>query len=175
MIDTTTNDSVILVDANDIEIGTAPKLPAHEAGTLHRAFSIFVFDSSGRVMLQRRALTKYHSGGLWTNTCCSHPRPGEATEAAAHRRLKEEMGFDCSLKHAFHFIYRAELDHALIEHEFDHVYFGTYDAEPVLNRAEACDWRWVAPDALDAEIASAPDQFTVWFKIAWIEVRKRAT
>lgn len=166
-------DRVILVDTDDREVGTALKLPAHEAGTLHRAFSIFVFDSKGRVMLQRRAVGKYHSGGLWTNTCCSHPHPGETTDAAAHRRLWEEMGFDCPLKHAFHFIYRAELDHALTEHEFDHVYFGCFDGEPVLNRDEACDWRWLSPDALDSEIAANPSAFTVWFKIAWAECRRR--
>jgi len=172
-MDSAANDHVILVDTNDREIGTALKLPAHEAGSLHRAFSIFVFDSKGRVMLQRRAVEKYHSGGLWTNTCCSHPRPGESTDAAAHRRLQEEMGFDCPLKHAFHFIYRAELDHGLTEHEFDHVYFGRFDNDPVLNRAEACEWRWIAPDDLDAEIAAAPERFTVWFKIAWIELQKQ--
>jgi len=174
MIDAAASDHVILVDTNDREIGTAPKLPAHEAGKLHRAFSIFIWGPDNRVMLQRRALEKYHSGGLWTNTCCSHPCPGESTEAAAHRRLREEMGFDCPLTPAFHFIYRAELDHGLTEHEFDHVYFGVFDGEPVLNRAEACDWRWVAPAALDAEIAAKPATFTVWFKIAWAELRKQS-
>jgi len=173
MNDLATHDRVILVDELDREIGTALKLPAHESGALHRAFSIFVWDSNNRVMLQRRALEKYHSGGLWTNTCCSHPRPGENTDAAAHRRLQEEMGFDCPLKHAFHFIYRAELDHGLTEHEFDHVYLGTYDGAPILNKEEACDWRWIGADALDAEIVAQPETFTVWFKIAWAEYRRR--
>lgn len=173
MNDLATHDRVILVDELDREIGTALKLPAHESGALHRAFSIFVWDSNNRVMLQRRALEKYHSGGLWTNTCCSHPRPGESTDAAAHRRLQEEMGFDCPLKHAFHFIYRAELDHGLTEHEFDHVYLGTYDGAPILNKEEACDWRWIGADALDAEIMAQPELFTVWFKIAWAEYRRR--
>lgn len=173
MSDPAALDRVILVDKHDREIGTALKLPAHEAGSLHRAFSIFVFESKGCVMLQRRALEKYHSGGLWTNTCCSHPRPGESTDAAAHRRLREEMGFDCPLAHAFHFIYRAELDRGLIEHEFDHVYLGRYENEPVLTAAEACDWRWIEPGALDVEIAAQPEQFTIWFKIAWAELRKR--
>lgn len=173
MSESAAGERVILVDERDNEIGTALKMPAHEAGTLHRAFSIFIWGPDNRVMLQRRALDKYHSGGLWTNTCCSHPRPGETTEGAAHRRLKEEMGFDCPLTHAFDFIYRAKLDHGLTEHEFDHVYIGCYDGEPVLNAAEASGWRWVSPDALDAEIAAAPETFTVWFKIAWAEYRRR--
>lgn len=166
-------DRVVLVDEHDRETGTEWKLPAHENGLLHRAFSIFIFNARGEALLQRRAMEKYHSGGLWTNTCCSHPRPGEAVEAAAHRRLREEMGFDCALTHAFHFIYRAELDHGLTEHEFDHVFLGEYNQPPVLNTHEVCDWRWIPPDALDAEMAARPQDFTVWFKIAWAELRKR--
>jgi isopentenyl-diphosphate delta-isomerase len=164
---------VVLVDADDREIGTEAKLPAHRAGVLHRAFSILVFNARGETMLQQRAPGKYHSGGLWTNVCCGHPRPGEAVESAAHRRLREEMGFDCPLSHAFSFTYRVDLDRGLTEHEYDHVFVGRFDGEPVANPAEASGWRWAAPEALDREIAAAPERFTEWFKIAWAELRRR--
>lgn len=167
------NDEVILVDADDLALGTAQKMSAHRAGTLHRAFSIFVFHPDGRVMIQQRARAKYHSGGLWTNTCCSHPRPGEETLAAAHRRLREEMGFDCELRHAFAFVYRAELDHGLTEHEYDHVYIGTFNGEPRLNAEEAAGWRWISTFDLDREMAERPGDFTVWSRIAWKELRER--
>jgi isopentenyl-diphosphate delta-isomerase len=169
----TTHDHVILVDEHDNPLGTEEKMSAHRAGRLHRAFSIFVFHPDGRLMLQQRALSKYHSGGLWTNTCCSHPRPGEETLAAAHRRLSEEMGFDCELRHAFAFVYRAELDHGLTEHEYDHVYMGTFNGEPLLNLDEAAAWRWVSTFEFERELAEQPEKFTVWSRIAWKELCAR--
>ena len=168
------DDNVILVDENDREIGIEAKMPAHESGKLHRAFSIFVFSADGRVLLQQRAFSKYHSGGLWTNTCCSHPRPGETVSTAAHRRLSEEMGFDCELTLSFSFIYRAELDKGLTEHEFDHVLTGTFDGEPHINTYEAAAWRWAEPGEVDRDLVERPAQYTVWFRIAWQELRSRA-
>ena len=155
---------LILVDANDQQVGVANKLQAHQEGLLHRAFSLFVFDSRGWLLLQRRAPEKYHSGGLWTNTCCGHPRDGEPTEDAAHRRLGEEMGFDCALQEVTAFIYEAQVPGGLIEHEFDHVFIGRHDGEPVPNPAEASDWMWIAPCQLLSWMDAEPDLFTVWFK-----------
>lgn len=155
---------LILVDANDQQTGVANKLKAHQEGLLHRAFSLFVFDSRGWLLLQRRAPEKYHSGGLWTNTCCGHPRDGEPTEDAAHRRLGEEMGFDCALQEVTAFIYEAQVPGGLIEHEFDHVFIGRHDGEPVPNPAEASDWMWIAPCQLLSWMDAEPDLFTVWFK-----------
>lgn len=166
-------DDVILVDAEDRQIGTESKMPAHVSGKLHRAFSIFIFSANGQVMLQQRAFAKHHSGGLWTNTCCSHPRPGETTDAAAHRRLREEMGFDCALEHKFSFIYRAELDHGLIEHEFDHVFTGQFDGAPEINSHEAAAWRWADSAEVDREIVANQQNYTVWFRIAWQQLRSR--
>ena len=157
-------EQVILVDTNDVSIGTEEKMAAHRAGKLHRAFSIFVFNNKREVMLQQRASTKYHCPGLWTNTCCSHPRPGEETSAAAERRLKEEMGFVTELKEIFSFTYRVEFDNGLTEHEFDHVFIGRYDGEPILNPAEAEAWRWVSLPALEKEMEAEPEQFTYWLK-----------
>lgn len=131
---------IILVDKDDNEIGKGEKMAVHLAGQLHRAFSIFIFNSQGEMMLQRRASTKYHSPGLWTNACCSHPRPGESLEQAAKRRLKEEMGFECDLQKVFSFIYKAKVED-LTEHEFDHVFIGKFDQEPVLNKEEADGWK----------------------------------
>jgi isopentenyl-diphosphate delta-isomerase len=161
------SDMVILVDENDKEIGTEEKMKAHEEGVLHRAFSVFVFNSKGGMLLQQRARSKYHSGGLWTNTCCSHPRPGETVEHAAHRRLKEEMGFDCNLKEIAHFIYKAQLDHDLTEHEFDHVFVGRYDEDVNSNQDEVEDVSWVRPDDLKKDIDIHPERYTEWFKIAF--------
>ena len=157
---------VILVDENDVAIGSAEKLQAHVDGKLHRAFSIFVFDAQGRTLLQRRAGSKYHSGGLWSNTCCGHPRPGEATQAAAARRLMEEMNFGCELRESFVFVYRAELEGALVEHELDHVLVGEFDGEPTPEAAEVEDWKWISPEHLRREIQARPDDFTSWLKIA---------
>ena len=166
MIDKNTKDMIILVDRNDKEIGYEEKIKPHLEGRLHRAFSVFVFNSDGEMLLQQRARSKYHSGGLWTNTCCSHPRRGEETEKAAHRRLSEEMGFDCPLEEQFTFIYKAKLDRGLTEHEFDHVFFGTYNGEVEPDPEEADGYDWVTIDNLKKDMKLNPDKYTVWFKIA---------
>jgi isopentenyl-diphosphate delta-isomerase len=156
---------VVLVDEDDSALGTAEKLRAHTEGWLHRALSVFVFDETGRLLLQRRAPDKYHSGGLWSNTCCSHPYPDESPKAAARRRLHEEMGFSCSLTPAFHFTYRAPVGGQLTEHEYDHVFVGVADEVAVQpNPAEVSDWTWVAPAALRDDVAAHPDRYTVWFR-----------
>lgn len=158
-------EKVILVDENDQVLGAMEKLEAHEKALLHRAFSIFIFNSEGKLMLQQRQFTKYHSGGLWTNTCCGHPRPGETTLEAASRRLQEEMGFTCHLDHTFEFVYKADLDHHLTEYELDHVFFGTFDNPPVLNDVEAADWMWTTWHDLCAGIRNHPDNYTFWLKV----------
>lgn len=160
------NEQIILVSEKDEEIGTMGKLEAHEKGLLHRAFSIFIKNSEGKIMLQQRAKTKYHSGGLWTNTCCGHPRAGEETLAAAHRRLGEEMGFDCHLEESFVFHYTTELDHGLKENEIDHVFVGIFNGEPKINPEEADDWKWVIPEEVRNDLAVHPEQYTYWFKVA---------
>src|SRR5574343_178726 len=134
---------VILVNEKDEILGTMEKLEAHEKGVLHRAFSIFVFNSNNELLIHQRAFGKYHSEGLWTNTCCSHPAPGETVLEAAHRRLQEEMGFDCEMYNAFHFLYHAKLDNDLIEHELDHVVIGYSNQNPTLNPEEARDFKWI--------------------------------
>jgi len=159
-------EELILVNENDEQVGTGEKLQVHREGRLHRAFSIFVFDSLGRLLLQKRAESKYHSGGLWSNTCCGHPRPGEAVEAAARRRLREEMNFDCELRPHSSFIYRAELDNGLVEWELDHILVGAYDDDPVPNRMEADDWQWIGMDELRREVEQRPESFTYWLKVA---------
>ncbi|MBL8031582.1 MAG: isopentenyl-diphosphate Delta-isomerase [Candidatus Doudnabacteria bacterium] len=164
---------IVLVNEQDEQVGTEEKLRAHELGLLHRAFSIFVFNSRGELMLQQRALHKYHCGGLWTNTCCSHPRVGEGTAAAAHRRLQEEMGFDCELREVFSFVYKVPFANGLTEHEFDHVFVGTYDADPVLNPEEAAAWKWISPTDLQAAIAKDPDNYTYWLKVALPDLLQR--
>ncbi len=171
-------ENVILVDELDNEIGTEEKILAHREGRLHRAFSIFVFNSKNELLIHRRAVHKYHTGGLWTNTCCSHPRPGEDTEVAAHRRLQEEMGFDCPLEKAFTFIYKVHFpaDH-MFEHEFDHVFIGFSDAVPQPNPAEVAAYTWVPLYQLKADMAEQPENYTYWFKealdkvIAYIDSR----
>jgi isopentenyl-diphosphate delta-isomerase len=150
------------VDAQDRAIGTASKLAVHRSGTLHRAFSVVLFDPRGRMLLQRRARSKYHSGGLWTNTCCGHPRPDETLVAAARRRLAEEMGVSCDLRPVGAFTYRARIGE-LEEHEYDHVLVGRFDGAPRPAASEVEDWRWVDPAAAAAELAEAPARFTVWF------------
>jgi isopentenyl-diphosphate delta-isomerase len=157
---------VIVVDERDRELGAAEKLEAHRAGALHRAFSVFVFDRDGRLLLQKRAAGKYHSAGLWSNTACGHPRPGEATPAAARRRLREEMGFDCELRGAFEFVYRAEVSGGLVEHEYDHVFFGRFDGEPAPEASEVEDWRWVSWDELRRDLRSRPDAYSYWLRVA---------
>ena len=156
---------VILVDENDNQIGFMEKQEAHEKGVLHRAFSILVFNSKGELLLQQRALNKYHSGGLWTNTCCSHPRQGETTEEAAYRRLKEEMGFDCPLKLHQSFIYKAPFENGLTEHELDYIYIGQYDENPQFNPIEVHTFKWISMEELYTQLTLEPKQFTVWFKM----------
>lgn len=161
---------VILVDQDDRETGVMEKIEAHREALLHRAFSVFVFNSKGELMLQQRALGKYHSPGLWTNTCCSHPRPGEDTEAAAHRRLQEEMGFDCTLTKIFHFTYKAPFDNNLTEHEVDHVFVGFSDELPSVNPDEVESFRFATLKDISLEMSKNPEMFTVWFQIAFERV-----
>jgi isopentenyl-diphosphate delta-isomerase len=157
---------VILVDENDQAIGLAEKMEAHRNGMLHRAFSVFLFNSNGEMLIHRRALDKYHSAGLWTNACCSHPLPGEEVLDAANRRLEEEMGMSCQLNWKFSFVYFANLDQGLIEHELDHVFIGVTDDLPIPNPSEVCEWRWTNLAMLEREIKSSPERFTAWFKLA---------
>lgn len=156
---------VILVNELDQEIGQMEKQEAHEKALLHRAFSVMVFNSKGEMLLQQRAINKYHSGGLWTNTCCSHPRPGEEVEKAAHRRLMEEMGFDCDLKSHQTFIYKAPFDNGLTEHELDHVFVGEYNENPAFNIEEVNDYQWIKLSDLYDQLKSDPEKFTVWFRM----------
>ena len=156
---------VVLVNEQDEEIGVREKLQAHLDGTLHRAFSVFLFNDDGDLLLQQRHSDKYHSGGLWSNTCCSHPRPGEPTEAAAHRRLQEEMGVICNLQRVFGFVYHSKLDLHLYEHEYDHVFVGRFNGTPVPNRDEVSSWRWATTAALRKDVAEHPDRYTYWFRL----------
>ena len=155
---------VVLVDEADRIVGAEEKVTAHLRGHLHRAFSIFVFDRDRRLLLQRRAPGKYHSGGQWSNTCCGHPRPGEVLEAAARRRLREEMGFECPLAEVATFRYTARVGEALVENELDHLFAGEFDGTPAPSPDEAADWRWIDPGALRGEVAAAPRRFTAWFR-----------
>lgn len=161
---------VVLVNEWDEELGLMEKLEAHRTGALHRAFSIFLFDKQGRLLLQQRALGKYHSAGLWTNTCCSHPRSGEDLLAAAHRRLKEEMGLTAELEHRFSFIYRGEVGDGLWEHELDHVFTGLLEEVPVPDPAEVMDFRWVEPEQLAKDLATDPKTYTIWLRKCWPQV-----
>ena len=163
-------EKVVLVDKEDNTLGTMSKMAAHEAGALHRAFSIFVFNSEGELMVHQRALSKYHSPGLWTNTCCSHPRLDENVLGNAHQRLVEEMGFDTELKKAFTFLYKADVGQGLIEHEFDHVFIGIYDNEPQINSSEVGDWKFMSMIDLREDIENSPTHYTEWFKIAFEKV-----
>jgi isopentenyl-diphosphate delta-isomerase len=164
------SNEVILVDERDNAIGVMEKMEAHQKGLLHRAFSIFLFNGNGEMLLQRRALSKYHSPGLWTNTCCSHPMEGETIDIAANRRLSEEMGMTCTMTKTFDFIYKAELDNDLIEHEYDHVFFGTTNQVPSINPDEVCDWKWMAVYDVYIDVQLNPTRYTEWFKIALPEV-----
>jgi isopentenyl-diphosphate delta-isomerase len=168
----TQTEYVILVDLNDHPVGKMEKMEAHVKGELHRAFSVFVFNRKNELMMQQRAFTKYHSPGLWTNTCCSHPREGEETYDAAHRRLLEEMGFDCELNEMFSFTYKADVGQGLTEHEFDHVFFGHYEDDPQINPEEVNDWKWISMKELREDLKNFPEKYTVWFKIAFDEVEK---
>jgi isopentenyl-diphosphate delta-isomerase len=157
---------VILVDEQDNAIGTMEKHQAHVEGLLHRAFSVFIFNSEKKLLLQKRASSKYHCGGLWTNTCCSHPRENENTQEAANRRLYEEMGLQSSLTPLFTFTYKSEFDNGLTEHEIDHVFFGSTDEIPKINSIEVEDYRYVSIEELQLEIKESPQNFTPWFLLA---------
>ena len=158
-------EKVILVNEKDEPIGLMGKMEAHEKGLLHRAFSVFIFNSKQEVLLQQRAACKYHSPNLWTNTCCSHPREGESNLQAGERRLQEEMGMRVSLKEVFSFIYKAPFDNGLTEHEYDHVLVGYSDLQPRINPEEVASWKWLSLEAIKEDILQAPEQYTAWFKI----------
>lgn len=158
---------VVLVDELDNNVGLMEKMEAHINPTLHRAFSIFIFNSKNEMLLQQRALSKYHTPGLWTNTCCSHPRDGESLHDATKRRLQEEMGMQCELKEAFSFIYKADVMQGLVEHEFDHVFIGTSDDLPIINKDEVESFRYDTVENIKADIERNPQNYTAWFKIAF--------
>jgi len=158
-------EKVILVNENDEQIGLMPKLEAHQKAVLHRAFSVFILNKKGELMLQQRAAHKYHSPLLWTNTCCSHQRDAETSLDAGKRRLMEEMGFDCELKEIFSFIYKAPFDNGLTEHEFDHVMVGEYENDPVINKEEVNDFKWMTLEDVKRDIKLHPKIYTEWFKI----------
>jgi isopentenyl-diphosphate Delta-isomerase len=158
-------DKIALVDIHGNETGSMEKLAAHEKGLLHRAFSIFIFNDQDELLLQRRADGKYHSSGLWSNTCCSHPGPGEEVTVAAHRRLQEEMGFDCDLNEVFSLTYKAAVGNGLTEHEYDHVLVGRCNASPQANLDEVQEWKWISLNPLSEDILRFPDQYTNWLKL----------
>lgn len=172
-------EQVTLVDIEDQPIGIMEKMEAHQKAFLHRAFSVFIFNSKGNMLLQQRAIEKYHSGGLWTNACCSHPRPGENTLMAAERRLREEMGFSTSLEKAFVFMYRAVLDNDLTEHELDHVFIGEYDGSIMPNEAEVKDYCFKSVESILESMELQPQKYTAWFHIAlpkvveWMNSRQK--
>jgi len=157
-------DKVILVDSEDNETGSMEKLEAHLQGKLHRAFSVFLLNKQkDQMMIQKRAKGKYHSGGLWSNTCCSHPRPGEPINDAVSRRLVEEMGIKCETKEIFSKTYKAKLDHNITENEFDHIFLGYYEGSPEPNPEEAEDWQWISIEELLDSVKKEPDIYSVWF------------
>ena len=163
-------EQVILVDEQDRPIGLMEKQAAHIGPHLHRAFSVFIFNSKGELLLQQRALSKYHSPGLWTNTCCSHPRAGETLEEATSRRLKEEMGMSCPIHEVYTFIYMAPVGQGLTEHEFDHVFIGQSDDIPAINTEEVASWKYMSIDDLEKDIELHPEHYTEWFKITFAEM-----
>ena len=158
------DDYVILVNERDEALGVREKLQAHRDGALHRAFSVFIFNDDGALLLQRRHPAKYHSGGLWSNACCGHPRPGEDVREAAERRLGEELGFSVTLEPRFTLLYKEKVSDGLLEHELDHVLAGRFNGTPTPNADEVDAWRWVAPGRLASELAERPEAFTVWFR-----------
>lgn len=158
-------EKVILVNERDEPIGLMPKMEAHEKALLHRAFSVFIFNDKNELMIQQRALGKYHSPGLWANTCCSHQREGETNVAAGMRRLQEEMGFTTPLEDSISFIYKAPFDNGLTEHEYDHILLGRYNQEPQPNPEEVHDWKWMDLEDIKAEMETQPEKYTAWFKI----------
>jgi isopentenyl-diphosphate delta-isomerase len=163
-------EELILVNEDDQMVGVGEKLQTHLIGALHRAFSAYIFNSAGQLLLQKRSSTKYHSQGLWSNTCCGHPRPGESIKEASRRRLREEMGFDCELKEVFEFIYHVKLNNGLYEHEYDHVVVGTFDGHPTPNRDELDEWKWVDPMTIKVDIEEHPEEYTHWFRISLHEL-----
>ncbi|OEJ98948.1 isopentenyl-diphosphate delta-isomerase [Flavivirga aquatica] len=158
-------EKVILVNEKDEQIGLMPKMEAHEKALLHRAFSVFIFNDKNDLMLQQRALDKYHSPGLWTNTCCSHQRNGETNVEAGKRRLQEEMGFTVDLEESISFIYKAPFDNGLTEHEYDHVLLGKYNKEPIINVEEVANWKWMRIEDIKNDISLRPELYTEWFKV----------
>lgn len=158
-------EQVILVDEHDNVVGTMEKMEAHEKGLLHRAFSILIFNAKGEMLLQQRAGEKYHSAGLWTNACCSHPRPGESIEEAGKRKLLQEMGFSCELTYSHKFKYRVALENELTEYEWDYVLIGNYDDEPNINPEEAQAWKYESLDSIKSDVELNPDNYTCWFKL----------
>ena len=166
---------VILVDENDVSIGIMEKIAAHEKALLHRAFSIFIFNDKGEMLSHQRSAKKYHSPGLWTNACCSHPQPGEDTLQSAEKRLMEEMGFHTKIKKAFSFTYKASFDNGLTEHEFDHVFIGYYQGKIIPNLEEVSDYCYRSLDEIKTSIQSHPQKYTEWFKIAFPKVEEYLT
>lgn len=166
---------VILVNETDEPTGSMEKMEAHQKGLLHRAFSIFIFNDQGEMLLQQRASGKYHNGELWTNACCSHPSPGEATDVAAKRRLREEMGFTTNLEKIFDFTYKASFENGLTEHEFDHVFVGYYNGSIKINTSEVKDYCFKSVDELGSSIKTHPHKFTAWFKIAFPKIEAYKT
>ena len=168
-------ENVILVDEQDNQLGLMPKMEAHEKAVLHRAFSVFIFNIKGELMLQQRAAHKYHSPLLWTNTCCSHQRDGESNIVAGKRRLEEEMGFKTDLKEVFSFVYKAHFDNGLTEHELDHVMVGAFSGEPQINIDEVASYKWMSLEAVKHDIELQPDLYTAWFKIIFKESYSKLT
>jgi isopentenyl-diphosphate delta-isomerase len=162
---------LILVDENDNPLDKMEKLMVHQLGLLHRAFSVFIFNTKGELLMQQRAASKYHSGGLWTNTCCSHPRFGEEISSAIDRRLQEEMGMHCKTSFAFSFTYKTTFANGLTEHEFDHVYFGVTDETPIPEKAEVENWKYVSIEKLENDIMHHPEMYTEWMKISLPQVK----
>jgi len=160
-----TEEQVILVNEKDEQIGLMPKQEAHEKAVLHRAFSVFIFNEQNKLMLQQRALHKYHSPGLWTNTCCSHQRDGESSLEAGKRRLQEEMGLTTNLKETTSFIYKAPFENGLTEYEYDHILVGNFNGNPIINVEEVASWKWMSMDAVQDDIKNSPENYTAWFKI----------
>ncbi len=158
-------EQVILVDQNDVETGLMEKMEAHRRGVLHRAFSVLIYNSKGDMLLQKRAKSKYHSGGLWTNACCSHPQPGEQIEKAVNRKLKQEMGIDLNPSFAYKFTYHAPLDNNLTEHEIDHVFVGRFDGEPNINHEEVEEWKFAEMEKIKMDAALNPEKYTAWFRM----------
>lgn len=164
---------LILVDNHDNEKGSGEKIEVHRKGELHRAFSIVIFNAEGKMLIQKRAKGKYHSAGRWSNACCGHPRPGENIEKAAHRRLREELGFDCELREIFQFVYKAQLDEGIMEYEYDHIFIGTHNGKMEPDLGEVEDLTWIGMETLTTEIKRTPEKYTPWFEIICMKLAQR--